>query len=106
MGEVGNQGEAFHQEIGQLAAELGIETVWTVGELSAHLCQAYLAAGGVQAQHFADTNTLIAALADFVTSNKPQSVLVKGSRFMRMESVVEALESMPAVAKNNSEGEA
>jgi UDP-N-acetylmuramyl pentapeptide synthase len=31
MGEVGNQGPAFHAEVGAYAAERGIEHVWTAG---------------------------------------------------------------------------
>ena len=36
MGEVGNQGPAFHAEVGAYAAERGLEHLFTLGELAAH----------------------------------------------------------------------
>jgi UDP-N-acetylmuramoyl-tripeptide--D-alanyl-D-alanine ligase len=85
MGEVGNQGPAFHAEVGRHAQQQGIETVWCVGELMSH------AAAGTGARHFATVEELLAALAD--EAPPFSSVLVKGSRFMRMERVVQALQS-------------
>lgn len=78
MGEVGNQGPQFHAEVGQRARERGIEQVWSVGTLSAH-------AGAHR--HFADMASLLAALKQGPAA---VSVLVKGSRFMKMEQVVAA----------------
>ena len=85
MGEVGNQGPAFHAEAGEHARSAGISHVYTLGELSAHAA----AACGPAAQHFEDMASLQAA----VRKALPQvgSVLVKGSRFMKMEQVVEAM---------------
>jgi UDP-N-acetylmuramoyl-tripeptide--D-alanyl-D-alanine ligase len=85
MGEVGNQGPAFHAEVGQHAQAAGIETVWCVGELMRH------AAAGTGARHFETVEELLAALAD--EAPPFASVLVKGSRFMKMERVVQALQS-------------
>lgn len=84
MGEVGNQGPQFHAEVGAYAAECGIESLYTLGDLSAHSAQAFGAA-----QHFDGMDNLLAA----VTAQVAQfgSVLVKGSRAMRMERVVHAL---------------
>jgi UDP-N-acetylmuramoyl-tripeptide--D-alanyl-D-alanine ligase len=83
MGEVGNQGPAFHREVGEYAQQRGIDALWCVGESMQHAAQAYGAA-----RHFADVPQLIAALGE-----QPDAacVLVKGSRFMKMERVVEAL---------------
>jgi UDP-N-acetylmuramoyl-tripeptide--D-alanyl-D-alanine ligase len=88
MGEVGDQGPAFHQEIGAYAKARGIDAFWCAGELCTHAARAY----GVDARHFADTPALLAALGD-AASTEPafQSVLVKGSRFMGMERVVALL---------------
>ena len=85
MGEVGNQGPAFHAEAGEHARSAGISHVYTLGALSAHAA----AACGPAAQHFEDMASLQAA----VRKALPQvgSVLVKGSRFMKMEQVVEAM---------------
>jgi UDP-N-acetylmuramoyl-tripeptide--D-alanyl-D-alanine ligase len=84
MGEVGQQGPQFHAEIGQLARERGIDQLFTLGELSRATTQHY--GGG---RHFDGMDELNAA----VRAELPRlrSVLVKGSRFMQMERVVQAL---------------
>jgi UDP-N-acetylmuramoyl-tripeptide--D-alanyl-D-alanine ligase len=89
MGEVGTQGPQFHAEVGQYAHSRGIEQVFATGVLAQHLVQACPGA-----QHFADMPALQAAVLKVL----PQagSVLVKGSRFMRMERVVESLQAHAA----------
>ena len=84
MGEVGDQGPQFHAEAGQLARTLGIEALFTQGDLSAAASSSFGAG-----RHFADSQTIQAA----VLAELPRvgSVLVKGSRFMKMERVVEAI---------------
>jgi UDP-N-acetylmuramoyl-tripeptide--D-alanyl-D-alanine ligase len=85
MGEVGARGPEFHAEVGAYARERGIEHVWLAGELTRHAAQAY----GAGARHFDAVEALVAALA----ADAPAcgAVLVKGSRFMKMERVVQAL---------------
>jgi UDP-N-acetylmuramoyl-tripeptide--D-alanyl-D-alanine ligase len=84
MGEVGDQGPAFHAEAGAYAAARGIESIVLTGNLSRHT---QAAAPG--AQHIDGMADVCAA----AVAQLPQiaSVLVKGSRFMRMEQVVAAL---------------
>jgi UDP-N-acetylmuramoyl-tripeptide--D-alanyl-D-alanine ligase len=82
MAEVGEQGPQFHAEVGAHAAARGIDTVWTFGR------QAAVAAQACGGRHFDTMDELLAAL-------RPQgpaaaSLLVKGSRSMRMERVVQA----------------
>lgn len=86
MGEVGNQGPQFHAEAGAHARQSGIEQVFALGALSAHAARAC----GPAARHFDD----MAALQDAVRQALPGvgSVLVKGSRFMKMEQVVQAMQ--------------
>jgi UDP-N-acetylmuramoyl-tripeptide--D-alanyl-D-alanine ligase len=79
MGEVGDQGPGFHDEVGSYARQRGIEQVFTLGELAAHM----------KARHFADVDALNAAVVQALPGS--ESVLVKGSRFMKMERVVEAI---------------
>ena len=84
MGEVGDQGLQFHQEAGRLARELGIDKFFTLGPQSEQAARSFQ-----QGQHFEDMTALNAA----VLAELPQlaSVLVKGSRFMKMERVVQAI---------------
>jgi len=98
MGEVGNQGPAFHAEVGSYAAERGVQALYTLGDLSVHASQAFGAS-----QHFADMDTLLAVAIAHV--GQFQSVVVKGSRSMKMERVVQALLSA-GEEKNNKKGEA
>jgi UDP-N-acetylmuramoyl-tripeptide--D-alanyl-D-alanine ligase len=83
MGEVGDQGPRFHAEVGARAREAGIDHFWAAGALCAH-------AGADR--HFGDVAALLEALSNDTThKTHAASVLVKGSRFMRMEQVVQAL---------------
>ena len=95
MGEVGDQGPAFHAEVGAYARERGLAALWCAGPQSAHAAQAF----GNGARHFSDTPALLAALAE---GPDAASVLVKGSRFMRMERVVEALAATRAAAREGA----
>lgn len=103
MGEVGNQGPQFHAEIGAWAAARGIECVYALGTESAHSVQAFAAEsmGAGESRHF--DNEQIEALNDAVRAKLPRvsSVLVKGSRFMKMERVVQAIAQH--VQNNDSE---
>ncbi len=86
MGEVGNEGPAFHREVGAYAAERGIAHFWTAGSAARDAAAAY----GPNARAFDTTAALIAALNELPGAAQ---TLVKGSRFMKMEQVVAALQS-------------
>lgn len=85
IGELGDTAPALHAEVGAHARERGIEHLLCHGELAVHAANAY----GDGAQYFDDFAALLAAVDKVSTLNS--SVLVKGSRFMRMERVVEHL---------------
>ncbi|MBD8655009.1 UDP-N-acetylmuramoyl-tripeptide--D-alanyl-D-alanine ligase [Oxalobacteraceae sp. CFBP 13730] len=93
MGEVGAQGKEFHEEIGAYAQTRGIDTVLATGELARHL-----AASG--AQHYEQFDELLAALDKKLGSNTDATVLVKGSRFMKMERVVQHLTGSTPLGKD------
>ncbi|MFO1281020.1 MAG: UDP-N-acetylmuramoyl-tripeptide--D-alanyl-D-alanine ligase [Burkholderiales bacterium] len=85
MGEVGGQGPAFHREVGAYARERGVDRLDAVGDLAVHAVEAF----GPRAAHHASVEALANAVA--ATLGARTTVLVKGSRFMRMERVVDAL---------------
>ncbi|MCF8211291.1 MAG: UDP-N-acetylmuramoyl-tripeptide--D-alanyl-D-alanine ligase [Rhodoferax sp.] len=84
MGEVGADGEQLHAEAGAYAKSRGIEQLWTLGTLAQHCTQGY--PGAI---HFDSMEGLDAALPAALPHLG--SVLVKGSRFMRMERAVDAI---------------
>jgi len=92
MGEVGDEGPDFHSEVGRYARERGISSVLALGESTAHTVAAF----GPGARHFATMADLADALDR--ARDKGTTVLVKGSRFMRMERVVAALTGKPVEA--------
>ncbi|MDM0000190.1 UDP-N-acetylmuramoyl-tripeptide--D-alanyl-D-alanine ligase [Variovorax sp. J22P240] len=89
MGEVGDQGPQFHAEVGAWARERGIETVFALGKESVHSIAAFAGASDADARHFDDIDSLNAAVLAQLPGTA--SVLVKGSRFMQMERVVQAI---------------
>jgi UDP-N-acetylmuramoyl-tripeptide--D-alanyl-D-alanine ligase len=92
MGEVGDEGADFHAEIGRYARDRGISSVLALGESTAHTVAAY----GQGARHFATVEDLSEALMRF--RDEGTTILVKGSRFMRMERVVAGLTGAAAEA--------
>jgi len=88
MGEVGDQGPAFHREVGAYAAQRGIDALYALGDASVDSAKAF----GATAQHFTDIASLTAALTS-AGFGPDATFLVKGSRFMQMERVVDAVTS-------------
>jgi UDP-N-acetylmuramoyl-tripeptide--D-alanyl-D-alanine ligase len=80
MGEVGEHGRDFHREVGAYAKTKSISALLALGEATRHAVEAF----GPGARHFARVEDLL----PHVTGS---SILVKGSRFMKMERVVAAL---------------
>jgi UDP-N-acetylmuramoyl-tripeptide--D-alanyl-D-alanine ligase len=79
MGEVGDQGPAFHAEVGDYARTRGIEKLYTLGEQAV----------AMRGKHFDSIDALNAAVLEQLPN--VASVLVKGSRFMKMERVIEVI---------------
>lgn len=96
MGEVGADGAAFHQEIGLYAKAQGIKHLYTLGSLA----QASSAVFGDGAHHFTELTALLASLDQH--SGKGNTILIKGSRFMKMERVVAHLMNIENTVANLS----
>lgn len=93
MGELGADAPKMHAEIGAYAKQKNIANLLTFGELSMHAADAF----GTNARHFTQLETLVTNLKRLLDKNT--TVLVKGSRFMQMEQVVNQL-----LEKDNTEG--
>lgn len=93
MAELGTDAPVMHAEIGNYAKQKGISQMLTFGDLSAKAAKAF----GDEAQHYSNMETLVANLKLLLDKNT--TVLVKGSRFMQMEQVVDQI-----LEKNNSQG--
>jgi len=86
MGEVGEQGKAFHEEVGAYARGSGVDALYALGDLAAASARAF----GRGARHYSLIGEL---LTDVGKDIGPQTaLLVKGSRFMQMERVVRSFE--------------
>jgi UDP-N-acetylmuramoyl-tripeptide--D-alanyl-D-alanine ligase len=84
MAELGEYAQSSHREIGDLARELGIEHLYATGPLAALAVESF----GPGARWFADAPALAQALQ---SASPDVRMLIKGSRFNRLERVVEAL---------------
>jgi UDP-N-acetylmuramoyl-tripeptide--D-alanyl-D-alanine ligase len=86
MLELGHQTEGLHQQIGKALAQYSVDILFTVGTLSKFI---YDAAFVETKAHFENKAILIEHL--FHTLSDGDIVLIKGSRGMKMEEVVNAL---------------
>ncbi len=100
MGEVGEQGPQFHAEVGRAAAQAGLHALYTFGAATRATHATYLEVAAtpsrtVIAQHYDAIDPLVdelrSTLAQMGEARNSVCVLVKGSRSMRMERVVQAM---------------
>ena len=104
MGEVGDQGPKFHQEVGEYAKNRGIDCLFATGTLTWESVSSFNSTiGPLQANHgdgawhFEDAESLSLELKSRLQvmkrefQNPAVSILVKGSRFTKMERVVNTL---------------
>lgn len=91
MGEVGEKGPEFHAEVGQYAKTQGLSGLMTLGKLACHASRAFDAENP---QHFETLEALLERVQPLAA--KGATLLVKGSRFMKMERVIAALTESPA----------
>jgi UDP-N-acetylmuramoyl-tripeptide--D-alanyl-D-alanine ligase len=72
MGELGDQAEQFHRDVGELAKRKNVDGLFTIGKLSINASNSF-------------EKSLIKIL------DKDSTILIKGSRAMKMERIVNAL---------------
>lgn len=96
MGELGADALEMHAEVGRYAKSAGIKALFTLGDMSAEMGRAF----GAGAKHYTTPQALSSELLAQLTADT--TVLVKGSRFMAMERVVQAL--LPDQATNYIKG--
>lgn len=82
MGELGSDAAALHAQIGQAARAAGVSRLLALGELTGDAVDAF----GDGAMHFERMEALLDELENTLAPDT--TVLVKGSRFMQMERVV------------------
>ena len=88
MAELGRTGPQYHREVGEAAAELGVDELLAVGELS----RGYLD-GGVSGRWVANVHDALRQVDELVRPG--DAVLVKASRAVGLEAVAEALTKIP-----------
>jgi len=94
MGELGPSAADIHYRVGELANRLGIQRLFAIGELA----RVTVGAFGKGARHFDSPEALVEALQDCLHAD--MTVLVKGSRMMRMERIVAGI-TKPSPATEN-----
>jgi len=89
MLELGPQERKFHADAGKLVAEKQIDLLITAGPLSSDMAGAARNAGMQQVYHVPDSGKAAELAPQLIHSG--DLVLIKGSRGMKMETVIEAL---------------
>ncbi|MCC6698462.1 MAG: UDP-N-acetylmuramoyl-tripeptide--D-alanyl-D-alanine ligase [Candidatus Hydrogenedentes bacterium] len=92
MLELGPDAARLHQEVGELAGRLGLDAVFARGDHASVMIEAARRSGVPHAEVIQDPQSMAAAIHGI--SGPGDVLLVKGSRGMRMERVIEALASM------------
>ena len=98
MGELGADAVAMHAQIGQAARAAGVDRLLALGDLSKETVAAF----GAGAMHFERIQELLAELENELAPGI--TVLVKGSRFMQMERVVQSFMEYPTASAPGQEG--
>ena len=97
MLELGEQARLYHERLADQIMDLNFHAIYAVGELSRHLCQRITQLRrGVRVRHFDDSEQ--AGMALLREAREGDMVLLKGSREIRLERILEAFRPHPAVA--------
>lgn len=98
MLELGGEAEALHRQAGRMARSAGVDGLFALGELARHAVDEF----GDGARHFDDWQDLVQTLRR--DCKAPGTVLVKGSRGMHLERVVNALLEEPKQSAGGNGG--
>ena len=85
MKELGDDAARLHREVGEAARASGVSRLFAYGDLASSAAEGF----GENARWYASVDALVDELGDGLSADV--TVLVKGSRSMRMERVVDAL---------------
>lgn len=85
FGELGDNTEKLHSEMGDTLKNYGVKRLFAIGELTKQTVASF----GKNAQHFASQTELLEAVTPLLTGN--ETILIKGSRSQRMENITAAL---------------
>ena len=98
MGELGSEARRYHQEVGDFAKQLKLNTLLSLGVLSQNASDVFIknTNSNEQSKHFNQRSVLMTYLLNMLNielQNKPSdiAILIKGSRSAHMEKVVTAL---------------
>ena len=90
MGELGNESERGHRQVGEVAVKEGIDCVIGVGEEAKWITESAWRGGLEKTIHFGEVDEALKSLREIARAG--DVVLVKGSRSARMERIVEGLQ--------------
>jgi UDP-N-acetylmuramoyl-tripeptide--D-alanyl-D-alanine ligase len=93
MFELGETADEMHYDTGNALVDSRIKRLFAVGDLSRHTVRGF----GNGGEWFESIDDLIASVMTDISANV--NILVKGSRGMRMERVVDAIRAPEAMRK-------
>ncbi len=87
MGELGDEAASLHREIGEYAAQQSIDYLLACGDFAECYVEGY--ASQKMQKAFSSQTALLDELPEWLSATQAEVILVKGSRFTRMEKVVD-----------------
>jgi UDP-N-acetylmuramoyl-tripeptide--D-alanyl-D-alanine ligase len=85
MGELGKKAEQLHSDAGEQARESGVDKLYAIGKFAKFSVESF----GKEGYAFEDQPSMISEIGNHLSENV--TLLVKGSRVMKMENIVNAL---------------
>lgn len=91
MLELGSESEQLHREIGESVAKLRLDLLWTVGNHASEISKAAKSSGMPETQVVSFKEVSEITASDVNELRDDDIVLIKGSRGMHMENIIEKL---------------